>query len=632
VRVKRFQQLRTFVMDEIVDLGIPEDAVRDEDMRRVRIISITTLGLCVVAGVPAIIQFRLLGLSHLAIAGGVTIAAALANLLLLRALRRPILAAHLGLAVLGSLLVFSNVATGGFYDPNFAWLYVLPLGAAALIDLRGAAIWTAILICVTVAFWMLPDQGIELPNRVPESMRAGNSLFNRITAILAMGVIGASFVAGQRRAERQLASAHHDLLAETAYVHLLMHAAVASNEAVSFENAMRQSMRRICETMGWLAGQVYAVGDDGWITPTDAIHFQDPQLDFLAPLAGSQRFPIGVGTVGRSVSERRSQILQVIQEGENPNPLRSAAERAGLRSAITIPVFVNDAVTAVMLFASREKLQHTQRLVEVFSLIGSQLGKVAERAALQDRAHQAQKMEAVGQLAAGVAHEINNPMSYVRTNLHTLREEWAELRSKISTFGDAPSSRQRFDDFQELIEESLEGVERTIAIVRDVKEFSHNGGVDRAHWEIVSMAELLEGAMRVTASQAPSGVRIDCEYEGQGLCRCSPNQIRQVLVNLIVNAIQAVGESGHVRLSTGGDDHQVWARVEDDGIGMSEATRARLFEPFFTTKAVGEGTGLGLSVSYEIVRNHGGEIEVSSEPGAGACFEVRLPAESDEPA
>ncbi len=257
---------------------------------------------------------------------------------------------------------------------------------------------------------------------------------------------------------------------------------------------------------------------------------------------------------------------------------------------------------------------------------------MAERAALQDRAHQAQKMEAVGQLAAGVAHEINNPMSYVRTNLHTLREEWAELRSKISTFGDAPSSRQRFDDFQELIEESLEGVERTIAIVRDVKEFSHNGGVDRAHWEIVSMAELLEGAMRVTASQAPSGVRIDCEYEGQGLCRCSPNQIRQVLVNLIVNAIQAVGESGHVRLSTGGDDHQVWARVEDDGIGMSEATRARLFEPFFTTKAVGEGTGLGLSVSYEIVRNHGGEIEVSSEPGAGACFEVRLPAESDEPA
>ncbi len=322
MRVKRFQQLRTFVMDEIVDLGIPEDAVRDEDMRRVRIISITTLGLCVVAGIPAIIQFRLLGLSHLAIAGGVTIAAALANLLLLRALRRPILAAHLGLAVLGSLLVFSNVATGGFYDPNFAWLYVLPLGAAALIDLRGAAIWTAILICVTVAFWMLPDQGIELPNRVPEAMRAGNSLFNRITAILAMGVIGASFVAGQRRAERQLASAHHDLLAETAYVHLLMHAAVASNEAVSFENAMRQSMRRICETMGWLAGQVYAVGDDGWITSsgsstpsTSRIHSSISWHRF----AGSQRFPIGVGTVGRSVSERRSQILQVIQEGENPD-------------------------------------------------------------------------------------------------------------------------------------------------------------------------------------------------------------------------------------------------------------------------------------------------------------------------
>jgi len=97
-------------------------------------------------------------------------------------------------------------------------------------------------------------------------------------------------------------------------------------------------------------------------------------------------------------------------------------------------------------------------------------------------------------------------------------------------------------------------------------------------------------------------------------------------VNLIVNAIQAVGESGRIRLATGRDESGVFARVEDDGPGMTERTRERLFDPFFTTKRVGEGTGLGLSVSYEIVRRHGGEILVNSELGRGASFEVRLPA------
>ena len=100
-------------------------------------------------------------------------------------------------------------------------------------------------------------------------------------------------------------------------------------------------------------------------------------------------------------------------------------------------------------------------------------------------------------------------------------------------------------------------------------------------------------------------------------------------MNLIVNAIQAVGDSGNIHLATGREGNEVFARVEDDGPGMSETTRERLFDPFFTTKPVGEGTGLGLSVSYEIVRNHEGEIRVSSELGRGACFEVWLPVETE---
>ncbi len=168
-----------------------------------------------------------------------------------------------------------------------------------------------------------------------------------------------------------------------------------------------------------------------------------------------------------------------------------------------------------------------------------------------------------------------------------------------------------------------------------MKELSHSVGADSSRWEHACLRDLLEGAFRVAASRASGAVHFEHSHSEMPLCRCSPNQLRQVFVNLIVNAIQAVAETGRpgtIRLSTELVDGQAVARVQDDGPGMSEATRERLFDPFFTTKAVGEGTGLGLSVSYEIVRSHAGEIRVQSEPGRGATFEVWLPLdpESDE--
>ncbi len=620
----RFERMRSFASDQIVDLGIPEGSLSPEDMRRTRILSITSLGICILAGIPSIVHLSRIGLVVPLALLVLAITAAMINLVMLRATHEPRLAAHFGVVILGSFLATSLTFTGGFYDTTFGWLYVMPLAAAVLLDMRAAAVWTGITIATTLVFWLLPDFGIELVSRVPEDLRAGNALFNRVTSIFTIGIIGASFVAGQRKAERQLASANRDVVAETAYVQLLMHAAVAANEAKSFDNAMRDSMRRICETMNWVAGHIYLVAEDGSSSTSGIGFVRDRKLEALNPQMRKHRFPAGVGVVGEAISQKKPQILETFDVPDDPESAASVARRSGVQSAMAVPVFVNGAVPAVMLFASPVKIEDTERLTEVFSLIGVQLGKVAERTALQERVQQTQKMEAVGQLAAGVAHEINNPMSYVRTNLHTLREEWNELSSKL---GD--EDVQRLSDFEELIDESLEGVERTIGIVRDVKEFSHNGAVDRKDWECVSLADVLDGALRVAASQAPSGVRLESNRRGDATCLCSPNQIRQVFVNLIVNAVQAVGQSGQVWLSTGRDGKDVFARVEDDGPGISEGARERLFEPFFTTKPVGEGTGLGLSVSYEIVRNHGGEILVSSEPGSGACFEVRLPAEPD---
>lgn len=256
-----------------------------------------------------------------------------------------------------------------------------------------------------------------------------------------------------------------------------------------------------------------------------------------------------------------------------------------------------------------------------FNVMVSRLREAdTKRSQLEGQLFQAQKLEAVGRLAAGIAHEINNPMSYVRSNLNRLFEEWSEVRSTLEKLG-TPESRGAVDLCQELLEDCLEGVERTVAIVRDVQEFSRMDGERGA----VDLASVVDGALRVATSLANPGIQFECEVEPvTGVCG-SVNQLRQVVVNLIVNAIHAVGDVGHIRISATRDRGEAVVRVEDDGPGIPPDVREHLFEPFFTTKAVGLGTGLGLYISYEIAKNHGGEILVRSDPGCGSTFELRLP-------
>jgi signal transduction histidine kinase len=254
-----------------------------------------------------------------------------------------------------------------------------------------------------------------------------------------------------------------------------------------------------------------------------------------------------------------------------------------------------------------------------------QLGRVAERTALEEQLRHSQKMEAVGQLAAGLAHEINNPMSYVRSNLNALRAQWNEVDVKLADRPAEERIREQLRDCAELIEDSLEGVERTIEIVRNVRDYSRTRESDDAAFEEADLSTLIEGALRIARADAPLGIVFDEALTPIPKCPCIPGQIRQVFVNLIVNAIQAVGSTGRIRLAVGHDATSVHARVIDDGPGIPPSVRARLFDPFFTTKGVGEGTGLGLSVSYEIVHRHGGSIDVQSVERSGAQFEVRLP-------
>jgi len=247
-----------------------------------------------------------------------------------------------------------------------------------------------------------------------------------------------------------------------------------------------------------------------------------------------------------------------------------------------------------------------------------------ELVALRNRLITSGRLAAVGELAAGIAHEINNPITYVRTNLSVLREHWSVLRKAIGS-GDVPGVLEEvISDGEDLIDESLEGVDRAAGIVRDVREFSHAG----SHvLEMADLNELLDQTLRVARLQIPKGAQIEKRLGELPLIPCEPQRIKQVLMNLILNAAQAIESDGTIRLITEHVDGEVRVRVEDDGCGIPEEFIDRIFDPFFTTKPVGVGTGLGLAIAFGIIEQHGGEIEVRSKLREGTSFCARLPVD-----
>jgi PAS domain S-box-containing protein len=244
--------------------------------------------------------------------------------------------------------------------------------------------------------------------------------------------------------------------------------------------------------------------------------------------------------------------------------------------------------------------------------------------ALQSRLVLSGRMAAVGQLAAGVAHEVNNPASYVRTNMLLLREYWQNVSGLLEKHGleRSDDSTVVFADGRDLIDESLEGIERITAIVDQIRRFSHAKSGER---ERAELHLLIESVARMARPRLQPGVRIERRFGSVPAVECAPRELEQVLLNLLLNAADAVGESGTIRLATSASGGRARIDVEDDGCGIAPEALERVFDPFFTTKPVGQGTGLGLSISYEIVQRHGGEITVRSEVGRGTLFSVFLP-------
>jgi PAS domain S-box-containing protein len=227
------------------------------------------------------------------------------------------------------------------------------------------------------------------------------------------------------------------------------------------------------------------------------------------------------------------------------------------------------------------------------------------------------RLAAVGELSAGIAHEVNNPIAFIQANLNLLLRHCDEVRSKSRSFGAA------LVEAPALIDDSLRGVERVASIVREVRGFSH-GGMGRR--QPAELSELLDGALRLAAHRIRHCAVVERHYATDlPRVECAGQDLKQVFLSLILNAARAVGDTGTIRLITECRDNQVVVRIEDDGCGIAPDQLERIFDPIVTPLAVGEGRGLGLSISYQILREHGGEISLESEPGAGTRVQVSLP-------
>ncbi len=253
---------------------------------------------------------------------------------------------------------------------------------------------------------------------------------------------------------------------------------------------------------------------------------------------------------------------------------------------------------------------------------------------------QSEKLASLGQLVAGVAHELNNPINFVYQNVDTLAgylEDFQRLLESYDSVGLPDAEKARIDalkaeidydllleDVAALLKDVRTGAERSKRIVQDLRTFSR---LDTGEFVAVDIHAGIETSLNLLQNALKDRVTIHRDFQEIPVVRCRENQLNQVFLNLLNNAQQAIDGSGNIWIQTQREDDDVVIRIRDDGRGMSEDVQAKLFDPFFTTKDVGEGTGLGLSISYGIVEQHSGSISFESAPNEGTEFTIRVPIE-----
>lgn len=320
---------------------------------------------------------------------------------------------------------------------------------------------------------------------------------------------------------------------------------------------------------------------------------------------------------------------------------------AGAEDFISKPLDLGEVIARINMLlkvkALNDQLRQMNEMLEetVVKRTEALKAEIAEREALQIQLIQQEKLASIGQLMAGVAHEINTPVGYVRCNLESLQKYAERLIGYINFL--EPLAKRFFpedvvaemnehrikqkldtvlDDCLSLIDESIEGAERIRKIVLDLKTFSHK---DAEEPEPVDINRTLESIISIVWNEIKYVAELERDFSAVPHITGFPQKLGQVFLNLLVNASHAITRHGTITIKTRCEDGMVCVSINDTGCGIPPEVLPHIFEPFFTTKETGKGTGLGLSICEDIVRKHNGFIDVASEAGKGATFTVRLP-------
>lgn len=268
--------------------------------------------------------------------------------------------------------------------------------------------------------------------------------------------------------------------------------------------------------------------------------------------------------------------------------------------------------------------------------------------AAQQQLLQSEKMASLGLLAAGVAHEVNNPMSFVISNMGTLREylecyQWllkhyrrlrdeTDNEKRAALINEISAKELEFDmafiedDIDTLLQDTLDGNMRVKEIVKGLKEFSH---LDKNHqYDLHDINNCIESTLKMLTGQLKYHCEVTTQLQPLPHTLLEVGKFNQVIMNLLINASQAIQERGCIHITSSVLDSNIIVTIADDGQGIEPDKLANIFDPFYTTKAVGVGTGLGLSISYGIIEEHGGHISVESEVGVGTCFKIEMPVKT----
>jgi signal transduction histidine kinase len=318
---------------------------------------------------------------------------------------------------------------------------------------------------------------------------------------------------------------------------------------------------------------------------------------------------------------RRGEVVGVLTAGAKPSGLFYTAGDAGFLRGLA-----SQAAIALENAASYEELVDLNtRLEERVAERTAQLARSNTELAttLDDlrEAHvqlvQSEKMASLGRLVAGVAHEINNPVSFIATSVPPLRRRLERAAEEGS-----PAVQKLLGEAQDIVGIMARGAERTASIVKDLRSFSRLGEATR---KPVDLHEGLDVSLRLLDSRWRDRITVHRDYGTLPLVECDAGQMNQVLMNVLANACDAIDGPGNIWITTHDDGPTVTITIRDDGAGMTADVKERIFEPFFTTKDVGHGTGLGLAISHGVVTAHGGRIEPESTPGEGTTFRIILP-------